>query len=280
MKPFYLFLLLFLLWSCNPTAEKLKYSTSKDALEFYQQGWVQIMDEGRYGAAEDSYRKALELDPNFLVGKSVLARLTLDLEERLKFEEELFKKSNQIAGDERLLLDVYNALVHYTNLRDQGLSASKSALSEALQLAEKNLQKLIHKYPKKTYLKAEYIEILHSLYGPQRALDSMAVLLLPEQKTNPFLLGASASMHAELDQFEIAMEQAKILGSIVKDNSQPKTYAVYAFILLEMKDLLNAKYNADKAYQLDPRNLDASRLKEKIDQRIAQEKNKQTTAEY
>lgn len=40
------------------------------------------MDEGRYGEAEVSYGKALAYDAEILVGKSVLARLTLNLDER------------------------------------------------------------------------------------------------------------------------------------------------------------------------------------------------------
>ena len=41
------------------------------------------MDYGDYSEAEVSYRKALSFDDNFLVGQSILARITPDLEERL-----------------------------------------------------------------------------------------------------------------------------------------------------------------------------------------------------
>lgn len=228
------------------------------------------MDEGRYGAAEDSYRKAVNLDPNFLVGKSVLARLTLNLEERIAFERELFERKNEVEGDERLILEVYRALVRYTNLRDQGAPQAGKVLNEAMQTAEKNLGSVVHKYPKETYLKAEYVEFLHSRYGPRKALDSLNALSLPEQQKNPFLIGVAATMQAELDQFDGALEKAKELEQIVNDPEQPKPYAVYAYIYLQMGNLELAKTNADKANELDPLNLDASRLKERIDVLLSQ----------
>lgn len=273
MKSLPLYFVLFLFLSCrSSTDSQLTYSTSSEkALEEFRKGWVQIMDEGRYGAAEDSYRNALEHDQDFLVGKSVLARLTLDLDERLQFEKELFEKKEEIQGDERLVFDVYNALVRYTNLRDQRAPQAGQILKETIETAEKNLRQIVHKYPRETYLKAEYIEFLHSSYGAKQTLDSMATLLLPEQRKNPFLLGVSASMYAELDEFDIALEQANELEKIVSDTTQPKPYAVYAYVYLQKEDLRLAKKNADKAYELDSLNLDASRLKERIDILLSQQ---------
>jgi tetratricopeptide (TPR) repeat protein len=226
------------------------------------------MDEGRYGDSEISYRKALEYDPNFLVGKSVLARLTLDLEERIHLYEEIQEQKHSITGDESLILEVYSSLVKYSNLRDQGDSEAKKALQEALQLAEKNFKEVIHKYPEEIYLKSEYIEILHSLYGPKQALDSLNKLTTITQKSNPFLLGLTASMHAELEEYDVAKKQANRLIEVVNDSTQPKTFAVLAAIYFQIGNLKMAKKNADKANKLDAKNLDASRLKKKIDQAI------------
>ena len=94
------------------------------------------MDYGEYGAAEISYRKSLDHDPDFLIGKSVLARLTLDLSERLTLYQTIEEQKYTVQGDERLILDVYHALTRYTNLRDQKSAETKSALQEALNLAE------------------------------------------------------------------------------------------------------------------------------------------------
>lgn len=273
MKHYCILFLSLVLLSCNTRDSEsntsLKYSSSStEAMTAYRKGWIQIMDEGRYGAAEISYRKALEYDPNFLVGKSVLGRLTLDLNERLAFYNELQNKKNEIRGDERLIFDVYSALVNYTNLREQQSSGAKKAIGDALKLAEKNLEKVVHKYPEEIYLKAEYIEILHSLYGPQQALDSLTALTSASQKENFFLLGYSASMYAELKNFEVALSQANKLKKIINDTTVPKSYAVLADVYFKMDSLKLAKTQAEKAYQLDPKNIDASRLREKINQKI------------
>jgi len=276
MKLFLTFLALIVVFSCKTDTKKnnthLEYSTSENALKHYRKGWIRIMDEGHYGDAEVSYRRALELDSTFLVGKSVLARLTLDLNERIQLYQELQKKKGNIYGDERLVLDVYTALVYYTNLRDQGASETKIALQEALKIGEENLRKIIHKYPEEVYLKAEYFEILHSIYGPRQALDSLHMLSTISQKENPFLLGFAASMHAELGDYGLAMKKANRLLEVVNDSMLPKTYAVLADIYFKMGSLKIAKSNADRATKIDFRNLDASRLKKKIDEAIQLEK--------
>lgn len=118
------------------------------------------------------------------------------------------------------------------------------------------------------YLKAKYIEILHSLYGPKSALDSLSTI---SQKNNPFLLGFSASIHADLEVYDIAIEQANRLKKIVNDSTQQKPYVVLVDIYNQMGNFELAKTNADRATELDPRNLDASRLKNKIDQTIEEQ---------
>lgn len=245
-----------------------KSVVSDSALYYYELGWKQIMDEGNYGPAEISYRRALEHDANFLIGKSVLGRLTLDLDERLQIQNELEDRKEVITGDERLILDVYSALVNFTNAREQKAPDTQKILQKAFHLAEENLGTIAHKYPKEIYMKAEYIEFLHARYGPRNALDSLDALTTKEQKENPFLLGYSASMQAEMDNFEVALRQARRLKEIIKDTTIPKPYAVFADVYFQMDSLELGKINADNANRLDPRNLDALRLKEKIDELI------------
>ena len=245
-----------------------KSITSDSALHYYHLGWKQIMDEGNYGPAEVSYRKVPEHDPDFLIGKSVLGRLTLDLDERLRIYDELQVQKEGVTGDERLILEVYAALVDFTNAREQKLPDTQEKLARAFRLAEGNLGKIVHKYPNEIYMKAEYIEFLHVRYGPRNALDSLVKLTNEAQKENPFLLGYAAGMNAEMDNFETAMLQANRLKEIMVEKEVPKPYAVLADIYFQMDSLEIAKINADKANRLDPRNLDASRLKEKIDRKL------------
>lgn len=265
---FYIVLIIILLSSCtqNNTKHFVKYSTNSDSTMFYyNKGWSQIMDFGDYSAAEKSYRRALTYDGNFLIGKSVLARLTLNLQERLALYELLENKKHTITGDERLILDVYIALTKYTNLRDQKDSQAKEALQEAFKLSENNFGNIIHKYPKEVYLKSEYIEVIHALYGAEIALDSLNTLTTDSQKLNPFILGYKAILTAETKNYKEALVYANKLVDILKDKNVARPDAILADIYFKMEDYKTAKIHADKATKIDPKNLDASRLKTKID---------------
>ncbi len=263
--------LIFSLMSCTSKYSKkfVRYTNSSDStMIHYNKGWQQIMDFGDYAAAEMSYRKALEYDPNFLVGKSVLARLTLNLEERLNLYQTIEDHKHTIKGNERLILDVYQALTRYTNLRDQKSDMAKSALQEALNIGEYNFRKIVHEYPHEIYLKSEYIEILHAQYGARQTLDSMRKLVTKRQEKTPFLLGYKAILTAETKNFKGALVYAQALAEQMKDVKAAKPDAILADIYFKMEDYKKAKIYADRAFNIDPRNLDASRLKEKIDKKL------------
>ena len=263
------FIVTFLSCTTMTTKKFIKYSTTVDStLVYYKKGWQEIMDYGDYAAAEASYRKALEYDPHFLVGQSVLARLTLDLDERLTLYQTIEEQKYKIQGDERLILDVYQALTKYTNLRDQKSVDAKNALQEALNMGEYNFRKIVHTYPEEVYLKCEYIEMLHSQYGAEQSLDSLNKLVTSTQQNNPFLVAYKAILTAETSNYEEALKYAQQLEELMKDLQVAKPHAILADIYFKMEDYSNAKIHADKAFTIDPRNLDASRLKEKIDSKL------------
>jgi len=248
-------------------ADKVTYSTESDSsLYYYKKGWQEIMDYGQYAKAEKTYRKALSFDPDFLIAQSVLARLTLDFQERLDLYKILEYEKNRIEGDERLILDVYIALTHYTNLRDQNSEQTDAALEKAFKLAENNLRIVVRKYPEEIYLKSEYIEFIHAGNGPQHALDTLEYLVLPHQENNPFILGYKAKLLAELERYEEAIAVGNQLKKLLQGQSIPKPDVVLADIYLMKGDLSKAKKYATKAVQLDSRNLDASRLLKKINE--------------
>ncbi len=254
----------------NPMKKtEIHYSITSDSTAYYyKKGWEEIMDQGDYAKAEKSYRKALSFDSEFLIGQSVLARLTLDLEERLILYKNIEKHKERLIGDEKLILEVYLALVEYTNLRDQKAINIEEVLREALTVGENNLRKIVNKYPQEVYLKSEYIEILHANYGAKRALDSLHKLILPTQIENPFLLGYEATMEAELGHFDKALKKAKILNKIYKEKKVAKPVVTLGDIYFKKGDLDSARLYANKAMKIDHRNLDASRLQAKIEQAI------------
>lgn len=268
MRHFIKLLIVFLFYSCTEknNAEFVKFTTASDSTKYYYNlGWKQIMDDGDYSGAEVSYRKALSFDPDFLVGQSILARITLDDEERLTIYNRLESEKHNVVGDEQLILEVYTALTKYTNLREQNHPETRTALQEAFDIGEDNLGKIVHKYPKEVYLKSEYIEVLHAKYGAEQTLDSIAILVTGEQQKNPFLLGYKAILTAEIGKYDEALDYAKELKEIINDVTVAKPDAVFADIYFKMKDYKIAKVHADRANSIDPRNLDASRLKTRID---------------
>jgi Tfp pilus assembly protein PilF len=260
-------MLLSVLWGCGEASKTQKFpyhSSSTEAIYRYRTGWQQIMDEGFYGKAEKSYQKAIIHDPEFLMAKSVYARLTLDNDERLQLYKEVEAKKRNLVGDERMLLDVYQSLVNYTNLREQKHPNAKDSLQKALRLAEENFGNIIQKYPDEIHIKAEFVEIIHSLYGDRAALDSMVKITTPKQRLNPFLMGYAAELEANLGNYETAFRKADSLATFFKDLRVPKPHVVQASLHFKKNNLEKAAMEVDIAYKMDPRNLDASRLRARI----------------
>ena len=141
-------------------------------------------------------------------------------------------------------------------------------MEEAFKLGETNLQQIVHKYPNEVYLKSEYIEVLHAIYGAEPTLDSIASLATGNHAKNPFILGYKAILTAETGEYDEALIYAKELSDILKDESVAKPDAILADIYFKKEDYKTAKTHADRANSIDPRNLDASRLKAKIDAKL------------
>jgi tetratricopeptide (TPR) repeat protein len=261
---FNFFLTMFLI-SNIANSQMLRLSTTSDsALYYYYEGWRHVMDRGDYTSSEYAYRKMLSYDPDFLVGMSLLGRITRDLNEREEIESLLEQKKNLIRGDESKLLENYFALVKFTNLRETDPLNATSYLKSALSLIEVNLRQIVHTYPGEVYYLAEYIEVLHRNYGASVALDSLHHLSDKSHKQNPFLIGYTAHLEAELGMFTSALKRAKMLEKKFKNDIAPKPFVVYADIYFVMGKKEEARKYVDRALDLDPGNIDAQRLKKKI----------------
>lgn len=246
-------------------AQQLPLSTQSDsAIYYYYEGWRQVMDEGDYTASEKMYRKMMSFDSGFLVGLSLLGRITHDLKERQQIEQTLEKRKDEVNGSERLLLDDYIELVKLTNIREVDPEKAKEQLQIAFATSERNLNKIVHEYPDEIYYRAEYIEVLQHNYGPVLALDTLYNLLTPEQQNEPFLLGYAANMEAETGNFKTALLKADLLAAKFKDKQSPKPHVVYGDIYFKMKKYKKADKFIQQALKLDPENIDAQRLKKKI----------------
>lgn len=247
-------------------AQRLSLSTKSDSCAYYYYlGWKNVLEDGDYSASERSYRKMMRFDPQFLLGMSLLGRISTNPYERDSIKAILHKRRSEIQGDERLLFDVFNELLKLSSLRAKSSEKAKAQEKKTLKLAEANLRKIAHRYPNDTHTKSEYIEVLHYRYGPKAALDSLRTLASGNELENPFLLGYAAVMEAELGMFDKALQKAQRLQIILQDQHVPKPHAVFAAIYLKMGKKEEARIAVDNALKIDAGSIDAQRLKVEID---------------
>jgi len=256
---------LFLAFVSN--AQRLPLSTSSDSCKYYYYlGWKNVLDDGDYTASEHSYRKMILFDPHFLLGASLLGRISSNSAESDSIEQALQERKSHVKNDERLLLDVFIELLSLTNVRARDPENTNRYREQVFLLAEKNLRKIAHRYPDDLHTKSEYIEVLHYRYGPKVALDSLHQLVSASELENPFLLGYAAGMDAELGLFDKASQKAQRLQDILEGKRVPKPHTVWADLYFKMGKKDEARAAVDKALAIDGGSIDAKRLKVKIEQ--------------
>ncbi len=259
------------LFSCDSKKSQVAfdYGTKSDsALFYFHKGWEHIMDKGEWTLSEEAFRKAVDHDPNFLIGKSLVGRISDSLEERLEINETLASQKETLTADERLLLNVYMLNIDLANARTQAPEKMKAIIKEFRVLSEENYRTFVHKYPEESYIKAEYIEILHAGYGPQLALDSLQILTSQkEREEHLFFKSYSASLEAELGNYEKALSYAKEVMAM-SETATANPQVVFADIYFKMDSLQVAKKYIDKAIALDSKHIIAQGLKNNIEKRI------------
>lgn len=260
-----------LLTSCTDKSisNRFNFGTENDsALYYYNKGWEHILDYGEWTKSEDAYRKAMTFDPDFALGKGIVGKITTNLEERLAIYNDLENQKADATPDEHLLLDDLILVLKLFNSRDQGISLDASFYTDFYQSSEKGMRTFIHKYPHESYIKAEYIEVLHANHGAKTALDSIDILATPLQKKLPFFLSYAAFLESELGNFKNALAKADQLKQIINNEQTPAVYYTFAQLYLDMDSLDLAKINIEKAIALDAKHQLAFRVKKRIDDKL------------
>ncbi|MEQ9426560.1 MAG: tetratricopeptide repeat protein [Cyclobacteriaceae bacterium] len=253
------FVILLLLATTKVHSQKLELSTKSDsAIYYYYQGWEQVLDYGHFSKSEDAYRKMHQHDPEFLVGLSLLVRITMDTSERIQMLRKIEQNANEVKGDERLLLNLFTDLIKLYSYRERGLTKKLNALAEtAYDNAESTLALLAEKYPDDIYYKSEYIEFIHRNSGAQAALDALSKHF-PEPP--PFMFGYTAQLQSELGQFDEALKRAKEFEQLMKNKEAPYVFMVYAKIYKEKGNNDQALDYAQEALKVDPGHILAKRM--------------------
>ena len=271
LKTTTLLILICFIFSCQKqnTSNRFNFGTENDsALYYYNKGWEYILDSGEWTLSEQAYRKAISFDSNFVLGKGIVGKITTNLEERKAILKELEVKKEHVSNDERLLLDDLMLVLELFNSRDQNIKLDSDFIKNFYESSEKSMHTFIHKYPHESYIKAEYIEVLHANHGAQTALDSIDLLTTPAQKTLPFFISYAAFLESELGNYDNAMDKAKLLKQAINNSKAPAIYYTYAQVYFDMDSLDMAKTNIEKAIQLDAKHQLAYRLKKRINQKL------------
>ncbi len=259
-----LLVLIFVVLKINDLAgQNLEWSTQSDSCLFYYfEGWKAVMEKGNYQASEKAYRKMHQFDPDFLIGKALLGRISTNLAEQQDLLQSIEDASIQaLSKGEKWLLPVYKSLLKLMIVRQTNPDQATEQIKMALTIGEENLAAVVQSYPDAYYATCEYVEILHYNRGPQKALEYLSQNVKPAFKERPFLLGYAAIMEAEIGQFTVAFNRAKQLKKMYPNNSNvPKPYVVLASIYYKKGNLNRADRLAKKALKLDPMNVDAQRL--------------------
>jgi len=258
--------------SCGKTNAHIEadYGSKIDSARYYfLKGWEEILDNGRWTESEIAFRKATELDPDWLLGKSMVGRITRNLEERQRLFEELDAKKNLAGKDERLLLDVNLKSMEASNNRGMGIPNTLESTTARMQLAEKNFGAFVRKYPSDDYFKAEYIEFLHANHGAQVALDSLKILATPDQMRLGFYLSYSADLELELGNIDRAMALSMMLGETLTDPSYLSPLMVQANIYISMDSLEKASAIINRVVAADANHIIALGMQARLKQAIS-----------
>lgn len=259
----YFLLIGFLLLSLFSYTQTLSLSTNSDsALYYYRLGWEMVLNEGNYEASEAAYRKMADHDAGFLIGMSLLGRITEDSTEQRNIFNKIEKGKSQIVGDERKLLDVFIELHKLRLIRKEKPEQAQAQLTFAIELARKNLGYIARKYEDEPYYQAEFIESINYLEGPEIALDSLAKL--KQAPLMPFLRGYKAQMLAKTGEIGQAFELSDELLIHYPFGKVPKPFMVKAELYAQEGNMKLARAFVAKALEIDPKNIDAKRLIKKI----------------
>ena len=246
------------------THSRFNFDTDSDsARHYFIEGWKKIMDEGRWTASEAAFRKAITYDPEFVLGKTLVGKISRNLEERQLIYKDLTEKEQALSPAGKLLFEVHGMSVEFMNYRESGTSIPPSRRTLRDSISFFNRKEFVHQYPDEAYEKAEYIEVIHHKYGAQSALDSIQSLASEAQLKLPFYIGYQAMLHGELGNHNEALNQTVRLEEVL-DEKAPAIYYTRAVVLWHMDSLASAKVMAQQAYQLDTNHLLAKGMVEAL----------------
>lgn len=264
---------LYLFSACDNSLQHMAafdYGTESDSARYYfLKGWEEILDNGRWTASEAAFRKAITFDPDWLLGKSLVGRISHDTEEKQVILQDIQLGLHEAGPDERLLIEVNLLSIGASINRDRGIPNTPEFNQRRREQAEQSFGAFARKYPQDDYFKAEYIEFLHANHGAQVALDSISVLANSKQKKLPFYISYAAMMHLELNQPDEATVLLDSLKNTSTNEALPATLVLEAQILESKGQLAEAEKLINRVVASDSNHLIAVGLQARIEQALS-----------
>jgi tetratricopeptide (TPR) repeat protein len=259
---------LFLPFLCLAQAPNFDYGTkSAEAREAYLRGWEEILDLGEWTKAEASYREAVKLDPEFQLAWAQVGRISNDPAERTS----IYTKLKPIEADstwESRLLEVYLGSLQLIDSKDRGIAIQPEQVSHFYEISFQNFGEFLNSYPGETYIRAEYLEVIHAIQGAVAALDSIQAQENLGIESSPFLISYKSQLWAELKDFGKAAEALEDLKNSLSGTKVPAISFTEAILNFEKEDWSQAEKFVDQTLFLDPKHTLAKRLKSQIQDRL------------
>jgi len=270
IKALFSFLLLAFLSQFSHAQEKsFTYGTNDpEALQYYEQGWAYILDKGEWQKAEDAFRTAVAKDPEFLLGWSQVGRISHDPEEKAAIFEKLKKQKDRLEGWEKSLMEVYLASLEIIDSKDRGIAITPDKVMQFYQTSEKNFLEFLKTFPNEKYVHAEYIEVIHGIYGAKAGLDSLDLHQKNGLELIPFLISYKAQLLAQTGQFDLATQTAEVLEKRLNDPNLPIIAFTYSYIAFEKGNHEEVAKWIDRTLSLDNKHVIAQRLHNKIQDQL------------
>jgi len=239
-----------------------------EAFCYYEKGWEYILDKGQWGKAEEAFRTAVEKDPDFSLGWSQVGRISHDPKERVAIFEKLKKQKEELNGLEKSLLEVYLASLEIIDSKDRGIPITPEKVRHFYQISEQNFSDFLKYFPNERYVHAEYIEVIHGIYGAKACLDSLENRQNNGMELIPFLISYKAQLLAESGQFDLASQTAEVLEKRLNDPDLPIIPFTYGYIAFEKRNDEEASKWIYRTLQLDAKHVIAQRLLKKIQDQL------------
>lgn len=207
---------------------------------------------------------AVALDPDFHLGWSQVGRISHVPEERAAIFTKLQQQKEKLNDCEKDLLEVYLSSLEIIDARDRGIPITPEKVKAFYQTSEQHFSEFLRHYPYERYVHAEYIEVIHGIYGAQAGLDSLEKHQKEGMELIPFLMSYQAQLLSETKQFEQALKTALQLEKRLGNPDLPIIPFTYGYITFEKGEYEVAAMLIDKTLNLDPKHVIAQRLQKKI----------------